>query len=45
MCAFGDILVGCALEFDVCMMAVRKGVVIMSGGLIWLSVQVEQCYG
>ena len=40
----GDILVGCALKFDVCMMAGSKGVVIVSGGLIWLSVQVEQCY-
>ena len=44
MCALGGILAGCALKFDVCIMAVCKGVVIVSGGLIWLSVQVEQCY-
>ena len=43
MCALGGILVGCALKFDVCMLAVSKGVAIMSGGLMWLSVQVEQC--
>ena len=43
VCALGDILAGCALKFDVCIMAVSKGVVIVSGGLIWLSVQVEQC--
>ena len=44
MRALGDILSGCALKFDVCIMAVCKGVVIVPGGLIWLNVQVEQCY-
>ena len=43
MCASGDILAGCALKFDVCIMAVSKDVVIVYGGIIWLSVQVEQC--
>ena len=44
MCAFGNIFAGCALKVDVCIMAVSKGVVIVDGGIIRLSVQVEQCY-
>ena len=43
VCAFGNILAGCALKVDVCIMAVSKGVVIVYGGIIWFSVQVEQC--
>ena len=43
VCAFGNILAGCALKVDVCTMAVSKGVVIVYGGIKWLSVQVEQC--
>ena len=35
MGALGDILAGCALKFDVCIMAVSKGVVIVFDGLIW----------
>ena len=42
-CAFGNILAGCALKVDVCIMAVSKCVVIVYGGIIWLSIQVEQC--
>ena len=43
MYAFGNILAGCALKADVCIMAVSKGVANVYGGIIWLSVQVEQC--
>ena len=43
MCAFGNILAGCALKVDVCIMAVSKDMVNVYGGIIWLSVQVEQC--
>ena len=41
MGALGDILAGCVLKFDVCIMAVSKGVVNMFSGIIWLSVQAE----